>query len=157
MFLCYYLAGHTVFPPVLLSLNMHKTAEVTCLFTVLRFSRKVFQKCLLLVLLHSCCPDTKDSLINEKQTCLGLAQSFLLISRHINTSHVYEGISRTWGRLTFKNVLVVSCVKRASSLKKTKDKTKNHQQNTPKKPKKHKFRIEWKRQFLFFSSLFWGR
>lgn len=53
---------------------------------------------------------------NQKQICLGLAQSSLLISRHINTSHISECISRTWEKLTFLSVLVVSYAKRAPFL-----------------------------------------
>lgn len=69
--------------------------------------RQVFQKCLLLVPVHSCCPDTKGSLINQRQICLGFAQSCLLMSRHKNTSHMSEYISRTWQRLIFIGVLVI--------------------------------------------------
>lgn len=86
---------------------MYKTAEATFLFTRLRLSRKVFQKCLLLVPLHSCCPDTKGSLINQRQICLGFAQSFLLMSRHKNASHMCMSRtwSRTWQRLIFTGLL----------------------------------------------------
>lgn len=66
VFSCYYLAGHTGFPEVLLLLNMHKPAEGTFLFTALRFWRKAFQRCLLLVPWHSCCPHTKDSLTKSR-------------------------------------------------------------------------------------------
>lgn len=103
----YYLPGHTAFPQLFLTLSMYKTAEATFLFTELRLLRKVFQKCLLLVPLHSCCPDTKGSLINQRQICLGFAQSFLLMSRHKTTSHLSECTSRTWERLVFTGVLVI--------------------------------------------------